>query len=247
MTFACSPPPIQAHRPAWTATFPTSACCERRSSISIGCRGNLRPCAMPSGGRLRQLSRRAAPARPRLRAHEAVARPCCAEHRRFTPTPSTGPMRASAGCRMPGAPVVGSLAAGVRTSSTQAARRRPAWSSASSWPRVAASPGSPSSGIAGRTTPTTPGRPGGRPWRPAWSAGSSPPPAPSSRCRSRGQSATLRHTASPLSWCSTASIPRTTPGARVPVQSVRHSSRSYTPAASIRAAATRGPCSGRSP
>ena len=243
MTFACSPPPIQARRPPWTATFPTSACCERRSSISIGCRGDLRPYAMPSGGRLRQLSRRAAPARPPLRAHEAVARPCCTEHRRFTPTPSTGPMHASAGCRMRGAPVAGCLAAGVRTSSTQAARRQPAWPSASSWRRVAGSPGSPSSGIAGRTTPTTPGRPGGGPWRPAWSAGSSPPPAPSSRCRSRGQSATLRHTASPLSWCSTGSIPRTTPGARVAVQSVRHSSRSSIPAGSIRATAILRPCS----
>ena len=191
MTFACSPPPIQARRPPWTATFPTSACCERRSSISTGCRGNLRPYAMPSGGRLRQLSRRAALARPRLRSREAVPRPCCAEHRRFTPTPSTGPMRASAGCRMPGAPVVGSLAAGVRTWSTQAARRRPAWSSASSWPRIATSPGSPSSAIAGRTTPTTPSRPGGRRWRPAWSAGSSDQRKPSSPCRSRGRSATL--------------------------------------------------------
>ena len=59
MTFARSPPPIQARRPPWTATFPTSACCVRRSSTSTGCRDNSRRGGGLLGARLRALSRRA--------------------------------------------------------------------------------------------------------------------------------------------------------------------------------------------
>jgi hypothetical protein len=43
-----------------------------------------------------------------------AARACCAEHRPFTPTPSTGPMRAPDGCRTPGAPASGCRVPGAR-------------------------------------------------------------------------------------------------------------------------------------